>query len=85
MFDAIHDTIFDSKILIISLIIILLILFLLYIYLPISMARRRGRNVILSILIFWFTSPLLGIIILLVLGDSDSKRSEDRYHQYYRD
>lgn len=76
---------YDTQVIIVSLIFAFLILFLLYIYLPISMARRRGRSVWGALLLFWFTSPLLGIIILLVLGDSESKHSEDRYHQYYRD
>lgn len=75
----------DTEIIVVSLIFLLLILFLLYIYLPIRMARRRGRSVWGSLLLFWFTSPLLGIIILLVLGDSESKHSEDWYHQYHRD
>lgn len=75
----------DTEIIVVSLIFLLLILFLLYIYLPIRMARRRGRSVWVSLLLFWFTSPLLGILILLVLGDSESKHSEDRYHQYHRD
>ena len=75
----------DTEIIVVSLIFLLLSLFLLYIYLPISMARRRGRSVLGSLLLFWFTSPLLGIIILLILGDSESKHSEDRYHQYHRD
>lgn len=76
---------YDTQVIIVSLIFAFLILFLLYIYLPIRMARRRGRSVLGSLLLFWFTSPLLGIIILLVLGDSESKHSEDRYHQYHRD
>lgn len=76
---------YDTQVIIVSLIFAFLILFLLYIYLPISMARRRGRSVLGSLLLFWFTSPLLGIIILLILGDSESKHSEDRYHQYHRD
>lgn len=76
---------YDTQVIIVSLIFAFLILFLLYIYLPIRMARRRGRSVWGSLLLFWFTSPLLGILILLVLGDSESKHSEDRYHQYHRD
>lgn len=76
---------YDTQVIIVSLIFAFLILFLLYIYLPIRMARRRGRSVWGSLLLFWFTSPLLGIIILLILGDSESKHSEDRYHQYHRD
>lgn len=76
---------YDNQVIIVSLIFAFLILFLFYIYLPIRMARRRGRSVWGSLLLFWFTSPLLGILILLVLGDSESKHSEDRYHQYYRD
>lgn len=75
----------EDKILFGFLLIVILWLILLYIYLPIRMARSRGRSVLGSLLLFWFTSPLFGIIILLILGDSEKKFREDRYNDYYRD
>lgn len=75
----------EDKILFGFLLIVILLLILLNIYLPIRMARSRGRSVLGSLLLFWFTSPLFGIIILLILGDSEKKFREDRYNDYYRD
>lgn len=75
----------EDKILFGFLLIVILLLILLYIYLPIRMARSRGRSVLGSLLLFWFTSPLFGIIILLILGDSEKKFRVDRYNYYYRD
>lgn len=75
----------EDKILFGFLLIVILWLILLYIYLPIRMARSRGRSVLGSLLLFWFTSPLFGIIILLILGDNEKKFREDRYNDYYRD
>lgn len=75
----------EDKIFFGFLLIVILLLILLNIYLPIRMARSRGRSVLGSLLLFWFTSPLFGIIILLILGDSEKKFREDRYNDYYRD
>lgn len=56
----------------------ILILFLwLYIFLPAKMARKRGRSALGWVLLFWIITPLWGIIILLVLGDSKQKIRED--------
>lgn len=55
-------------------IIVILILFLwFYIFLPAKMAKKRGRSSIGWVLLFWIISPLWGIIVLLVLGDSKEK------------
>ncbi len=64
-----------------------LVLFVcLYIVLPIIMAKKRERSIFGWLLIFWFTSPLFGVIALLVLGDSKEKlRREilEEVHQHY--
>lgn len=56
----------------------------LYIFLPAKMARKRGRSTIGWILLFWIISPLWGIIILLVLGDSKQKIREDIIEELHR-
>lgn len=66
----------DSTMVIVALVgFILLTLFLawLYIFLPISMARKRGRSVITTLLLFWFLSPICGIILLILIGDAPKK------------
>lgn len=66
----------DSTMVIVALIgFILLTLFLawLYIFLPIGMARKRGRSVIATLLLFWFLSPICGIILLILIGDAPKK------------
>lgn len=64
-----------------------LVLFVcLYIVLPIIMAKKRERSIFGWLLIFWFISPLFGVIALLVLGDSKEKlRREilEEVHQRY--
>ena len=51
-----------------------LVLFVcLYFVLPIMMAKRRGRSTFGWMLLFWFFSPIYGVIALLVLGDSNEK------------
>ena len=66
----------DSTMVIVALVgFILLTLFLawLYIFLPIGMARKRGRSVIATLLLFWFLSPICGIILLILIGDAPKK------------
>ena len=70
----------EETILIIALILILW----LYIFLPAKMARKRGRSTIGWILLFWIISPLWGIIVLLVLGDSKQKIREDIIEELHR-
>ena len=53
---------------------VIVILFVsLYIVLPIMMAKSRGRSAFGWMLLFWFFSPIYGVIALLVLGDSNEK------------
>lgn len=66
----------ESRSIIVAILIaILLIIFLiwLYIILPINMARKRGRSTLGWLLVFWLVSPIIGIILLLALGDSNEK------------
>jgi len=49
----------------------------LYILLPRKMAIKRGRSVLGWTLLFWFISPIWGIIQLLILGDSKEMIRED--------
>lgn len=56
-----------------SLLMIFLIVFLFvwaYILLPIRMAKSRGRDVVACLLLFWLLSPIVGVIVLAILGDS---------------
>lgn len=64
---------------IIALLIIAALLFLwfFWIRIPVQMARKRGRSVIGWIAVFWLLSPLWGIVLLLIVGDSKEKLAED--------
>ena len=74
----------EETILIIAIIIALILILWLYIFLPAKMARKRGRSTIGWILLFWIISPLWGIIVLLVLGDSKQKIREDIIEELHR-
>ncbi len=67
----------DETISIIAIIIVLILILWLYIFLPAKMARKRGRSTMGWGLLFWIISPLWGIIVLLILGDSKQKIRED--------
>lgn len=74
----------EETISIIAIIIALILILWLYIFLPAKMARKRGRSTIGWILLFWIISPLWGIIVLLVLGDSKQKKREDIIEELHR-
>ncbi len=74
----------EETISIIAIIIALILILWLYIFLPAKMARKRGRSTIGWILLFWIISPLWGIIVLLVLGDSKQKIREDIIEELHR-
>lgn len=67
-----------------ALIIALTLLFLFYIFIPAQMASKRGRSVLGWVLLFWIISPLWGIIVLLVLGDSKQKIRDDIMEELHR-
>ena len=75
----------EEPISIIAIILALIVILWLYIFLPAKMARKRGRNAIGWVLLFWIISPLWGIIVLLVLGDSKQKIREDIIEELHRD
>lgn len=52
------------------LVIVLLVFLWAYILLPIRMAKSRGRDVVVCLLLFWLLSPIVGVIVLTILGDS---------------
>lgn len=56
----------------------MIILFLawLYIFLPIGMAAKRGRSRLAALLIFWFMTPIVGIILLVLIGDAPKKEQD---------
>lgn len=58
---------------IIAMVIALILILWLYIFLPIKMARKRGRSAFGWVVLFGIISPLWGIIVLHVLGDSKQK------------
>lgn len=47
----------------------ILLLIHFWIRLPIKMARKRGRDPLGWVLIFWLLSPIWGILILWLAGD----------------
>ena len=74
----------EKSISIIAIILALIVILWFYIFLPAKMARIRGRSTIGWILLFWIISPLWGIIVLLVLGDSKQKIREDIIEELHR-
>jgi len=49
------------------------------------MARKRGRSVLGWVLLFWFLSPIWGVILLLIVGDSQEKISREIIEQLKRE
>lgn len=74
----------EESLTVIAAIIAVILILWLYILLPVRMARKRGRSAIGWVLLFWIITPLWGIIVLLVLGDSKRKIREDIMDELYR-
>lgn len=74
----------EGSLTVIAAIIAIILILWLYIFLPVRMARKRGRSAIGWVLLFWIITPLWGIIVLLVLGDSKRKIREDIMDELYR-
>ena len=74
----------EETISIIAIIIALILILWFYIFFPAKMARKRGHSTIGWVLLFWIISPLWGIIVLLVLGDSKQKIREDIIEELHR-
>lgn len=49
----------------------------LFYFLPAKMAKKRGRSVAGWVLIFLILTPIWGIILLSILGDSSEKIKKD--------
>jgi len=56
-----------------------------WVKLPAQMARKRGRSVLGWVLLFWFLSPIWGVILLLIVGDSQEKISREIIEQLKRE
>ena len=80
-----HHLMPEETISIIVTILALIFILWLYIFLPARMARKRGRNTIGWILLFWIISPLWGIIVLFILGDSKQKIRKDIIKELHQD
>jgi len=63
----------------------LLFLWYFWVKLPAQMARKRGRSVLGWVLLFWFLSPIWGVILLLIVGDSQEKISREIIEQLKRE
>jgi MFS family permease len=55
-------------------ILLVLVAFVALCMIPVSMAKKRGRSQFGWFLISFFLSPILGVIILACLGETDEKR-----------
>ena len=62
-------------------IVALLFLWFFWVRLPAQMARKRGRSALGWVLLFWFISPVWGIVLLLIVGDSKEKISKEIIEQ----
>ena len=62
----------ENVAIIIAVLISVLFLWFFWVRLPAQMARRRGRDPLGWVLLFWALSPLWGVIILLIAGDRRS-------------
>ena len=67
----------ENLIIIVAALFALLFLWYFWVRLPAKMARKRGRNALGWVLLFWFLSPIWGIILLLIVGDSKEKISRE--------
>ena len=65
-------------------IVALLFLWFFWVRLPAQMARTRGRSALGWVLLFWFISPVWGIVLLLIVGDSKEKISKEIIEQLKR-
>ena len=59
-----------------GIVLLVLLYFLIFPLLIAKAARKRGRSGFFWFLVALFISPLLAILILILLGDTDSKRRE---------
>jgi len=70
---------------VIAIIFSLLFLWYFWVRLPAQMSRKRGRSALGWVLLFWFLSPIWGVILLLIVGDSQEKISREIIEQLKRE
>lgn len=75
----------EDWIIVIAIVFSLLFLWYFWVRLPAQMARKRGRSALGWVLLFWFLSPIWGVILLLILGDSQEKISREIIEQLKRE
>lgn len=67
----------ETGIIVLGAIISLVILWYFWVRLPAQMARNRGRSALGWVLLFWILTPFWGVILLLIVGDSNEKIAQD--------
>ena len=75
----------NDWIIVIAVLFSLLFLWYFWVRLPAQMARKRGRSALGWVLLFWFLSPIWGVILLLIAGDSQEKISREIIEQLKRE
>lgn len=75
----------EDAILIIAALVSLIFLWYFWVRLPAQMAKKRGRSALGWVLLFWFLSPIWGVILLLIVGDSQEKISREIIEQLKRE
>ena len=75
----------EDWIIVIAIVFSLLFLWYFWVSLPAQMARKRGRSALGWVLLFWFLSPIWGVILLLIVGDSQEKISREIIEQLKRE
>lgn len=75
----------EDWIIVIAIVFSLLFLWYFWVRLPAQMARKRGRSALGWVLLFWLLSPIWGVILLLIVGDSQEKISREIIEQLKRE
>lgn len=75
----------EDWIIVIAVLFSLLFLWYFWVRLPAQMARKRGRSALGWVLLFWLLSPIWGVILLLIVGDSQEKISREIIEQLKRE
>ena len=55
---------------------LIVVIYLLLCIIPVQMAAKRGRNIMLWFVLAIFTSPFLAILMIACIGETDEKRKE---------
>lgn len=66
----------NGNILALAVVVLVLVAFIALCMVPVSMAKKRGRSKLGWFLFSFFLSPLLGMIFLACLGETEERRRE---------